>query len=420
VTRLAFALALLLGGLALSQPNTYFPPIAARTPASSPVGATAMGTAIWLPDPGIDPNQSLLFGTGDGTSVPFILNTQARANLTGLPAQVDAVATAPGVLVEGISKTLVAVLSNGAVRFATLDGDGTSYTDRGPPTPIDAGTQIALSAVPGGGAALLVSDGFRITRFEIDPSTNPVVVSQGGTISAGATDQANALVFDGFTNQGFVGGRVLGDIYRFDARLDAGPPSAFDIALVSQGRLAGPVTGFALYSVTSATYLLVANGQGLTIYDLNAAVPPSSGFRVIPVDAVGSIGVPAGVAVTNLAVDAGFPGGVIAVGDRTQTDLALLRWDVLANQVDGGLVIDTTFDPRGAVTDGGLPDGGLPDSGVVDSGTPSGGGPSNVGGPRGPGIPVEHESSCATAAGAPVLLLLLAGLGLLPRRRQRR
>ena len=420
MTRLAFALALLLGGLALSQPNTYFPPIAARTPASSPVGATAMGTAIWLPDPGIDPNQSLLFGTGDGTSVPFILNTQARANLTGLPAQVDAVATAPGVLVEGISKTLVAVLSNGAVRFATLDGDGTSYTDRGPPTPIDAGTQIALSAVPGGGAALLVSDGFRITRFEIDPSTNPVVVSQGGTISAGATDQANALVFDGFTNQGFVGGRVLGDIYRFDARLDAGPPSAFDIALVSQGRLAGPVTGFALYSVTSATYLLVANGQGLTIYDLNAAVPPSSGFRVIPVDAVGSIGVPAGVAVTNLAVDAGFPGGVIAVGDRTQTDLALLRWDVLANQVDGGLVIDTTFDPRGAVTDGGLPDGGLPDSGVVDSGTPSGGGPSNVGGPRGPGIPVEHESSCATAAGAPVLLLLLAGLGLLPRRRQRR
>ena len=92
----------------------------------------------------------------------------------------------------------------------------------------------------------------------------------------------NALVFDGFTNQGFVGGRVLGDIYQFDARLDAGPPSAFDIALVSQGRLAGPVTGLALYSVTSASYLLAANGQGLTIYDLNAAVPRSSGFRRDP------------------------------------------------------------------------------------------------------------------------------------------
>ena len=83
MTRLAFALALLLGGLALSQPNTYFAPIVARTPASSPVGATAMGTAIWLPDPGVDPNQSLLFGTGGGTSVPFVLSTQALANLTG-------------------------------------------------------------------------------------------------------------------------------------------------------------------------------------------------------------------------------------------------------------------------------------------------------------------------------------------------
>lgn len=418
MTRLAFALALLLGGLALSQPNTYFAPIVARTPGSSPVGATAMGAAIWLPDLGVDPNQSLLFGTGGGTSVPFVLNTQAPANLTGLPAQVDAVAAAPGVLVEGTSKTLLAVLSNGGVRFATLEADGASYTDRGPLTSIDAGSQIALSAVPGGGAALLVSDGFQITRFEIDPSINPVGVSQGGTISAGATDQGNALVFDGFTNQGFVGGRVLGDLYQFDARLDAGPPSAFDIAMVSQGRLAGPVTGLALYSGNSASYLLAANGQGLTVYDLNAAVPRSSGFRVIPVDAVGPITAPAGVAVTNLAVDAGFPGGVIAVGDRTQTDLALLRWDLLASQVDGGLVIDTGFDPRGS-SDGGLPDGGVPDSGTPDSGT-GGGSPSNGGGPLGPGIPVDHGSSCTTAAGAPFLVLLLAGLGLLPRRRQRR
>jgi len=414
VTRLAFALALLLGGLALSQPDTYFAPIVARTPASSPVGATAMGTAIWLPDPGVATTQSLLFGTGNGTSVPFNLATQALATVQSFPPQVDAVAAAPGVIVAGQSRTLLAILSNGGVTFGTLEQQG--FVPRGPATPISAGTQIALSAVVGGGAALLVADGFQISRFEIDASGSQVVVSQGGTIPAspsGATDESNTLVFDGTTNIGFVGGRVLGDIYQFDARLDAGPPLAFDVALVSQGRLAAPVSGLALYAVTSATYLLAANGQGITLYDLLSANPRGSGVRVIPYDAVGPITAPAGVSLTNLAVSP-FAQGVIAVGDRTQTDLALLDWGQLATQVDGGLTVDTTFDPRGPVTDGGGPDSG------VDSGTSPGVGPPIAGGPLGPGVPVEHGSSCATAAGAPLGVLLLAGLGLLPRRRQRR
>jgi len=420
VTRLTLALALLAGGLAFAQPNTYFVPIAARTGGTSPIGANAMGTAIWLPDPGVDANQSLLFGFGSGAATPFVLNTQALATVSNFPAQVDAVATAPGVLVGGQTKTLVAILGNGAVRFATLENDGALYSPL-PGAAIDAGSQIALSAVAGGGAALLTSDGFNITRFEVDVTSGTAVVSQGGSIPAspgGATDQSNTLFFDGINNVGFIGGRVLGDIYRFDPRMDAGIPTAFDVALVSQGRLAPPVTGLALYSVPSATYLLAANSQGLTIYDLRSATPLSTAFRVIPFDTVGPITAPAGVALTNLAVDAGFPGGVIAVGDRTQTDLALLRWDVLANQVDGGLRVDTTFDPRGGGSDGGT-DGGVPDSGVPDGG---GGGTPTVpgGGPQGPGIPVDHGSSCATAAGAPALLLLLAGLGLLPRRRQRR
>jgi MYXO-CTERM domain-containing protein len=428
VIRLVFALVLLAGGLALSQPSTYRVPITARTPGTAPVGNVGMGAAIWLPDPGTDPSQSLLFGFGGGSAVPFVLNTQALGTVSGFPTQVDAIAAAPGVLVEGNSKTLLAILSNGAVRFATVENNGTLYNDLGPTTPIDAGTvvalpPIALSAVPGGGAALLVSDGSQITRFEIDTSTSPVSVSQGGTISAGATDTANALVFNGFTNQGFVGGRVVGDLYQFDARLDAGPPSIFDFAQTSLGRVKGPVTGLALYSVPSATYLLVPNGFGLTIYDVSGGA--STGFIVIPVDGgtgpLAQISVPAGVAVTNLAVDSVFPGGVIAVGDPTRTDLALLRWDQLALEVDGGLVVDPNFDPRTAFLDGGTPDGGVPDGGAPDGGSGGGGGTVPGGGPLGPGIPVDHgSSSCSTAAGGPVLLLLLAGLALLPRRRQRR
>jgi hypothetical protein len=423
VNRLAFALVLLLGGLALSQPDTYFAPIFARTPATSPVGATAMGTAIWLPDPGVDAVQSLLFGTGGGSAVPFRLATQTLATVQGFPAAVDAVAAAPGVVVNGRYRTLLALLTGGDVTFGTVESG--AFVPRPPNVPINAGTQIALSAVQGGRAALLVANGSQIFRFEIDASGQQILVTSGGSISArpnGTTDDSNTLVFDGMSNLGFVGGRVLGDIYQFDARLDAGPPTGFDIALVSGGRLAAPVTGLALYAVPAATYLLAANGQGITLYDLKAATPALSGVRVIPVDAVGPITAPAGVSLTNLRVDPPFAKGVIAVGDRTQAGLALLDWGQLALQVDGGLSVDTSFDPRGPVTDGGLPDGGVPDSGVPDSGSGGGGNATpGGGGPQGPGIPVDHgSSSCATAAGGPVLLLLLAGLGVLPRRRQRR
>ncbi len=420
MTRLALATALLLGAVVSAQPATYFVPIAARTPASSPVGATAMQTALWLPDPGVDAAQSLLFGTGGGTSVPFVLGTQAAATLSGLPAQVDAVATAPAVTVGSKSVTLLAVSTNGGVLFGTVDGG--TFSPKVPLTSIPAGTQIALSAVPGGGAALLVSDGFRITRWDLDLSSGNVVATRGLDIPAspggvGASDESYSIFFDGLNNVGFVGGKVVGDLYVFDARLDAGPPTVFDAALASQGRLSPPVTGLAVYAGQNASYLLAANGQGITVYDLLLGNPRSSAFRVVPEDTQGVITAPAGVAVTNLPAGATLPAGVIAVGDRTHTNLALMRWDVLAGQVDGGLVVDTTTDPRGPA-DGGQPDGGAPDAG--DGGNPSNG-PAPGGGPMGPGIPVDNSSSCATAAGSPALLALLAGLALLlPGRRQRR
>src|SRR5262249_7126006 len=142
--------------------------------------------------------------------------------------------------------------------------------------------------------------------------------------------------------------------------------------------------------VTGATYLLAANSQGITLYDLRSATPALSGVRVIPIDAVGPITAPAGVTLTNLPVVPGFDGGLFAVGDRTQTDLAVLRWDLLAGQVDGGLVVDTNFDPRIV----NVPDSGVPDAGGTDGGAPdggSGGSPGGGGGGNGgPGIPVEH------------------------------
>ena len=422
MTRIAFATAFLLATVAWAQPVTYPVPIAGRTPNSAPVGANALQTALALPDPGVGADQSLLYGTGSGSSVPFRLDTLVLATVTGFPAQVDAVAAAPGVLVAGSSRTLLAISSGGTVLFGTVE-IGT-FIARGPSAPVPGTSQLALSAVPDGGAALIVSDGFTLTRWSLDISTGTVTATNtfsgpASPGSAGFTDQSNALFFDGTTETGFIGGRVVGDLYAFDARGDAGPPTVFDSALVGQGRLSPPVTGLAVYTGQTARYLLVASGQGITVYDLLKPNPLTTAFRAIPQDVVGSITAPAGVAVTNLPAGTALPAGVIAVGDRTNTDLAVIRWDVLAGIVDGGLTIDTTFDPRGG---GGSPDGGAPDGG--GPGGPDGGGPGQPPeGPIGPGVPVDHPSSCTCTStrGAPGLAAFLAALALLlfPRRQRR-
>ena len=88
MTRIAFATAFLLATVAWAQPVTYPVPIAGRTPNSAPVGANALQTALALPDPGVGADQSLLYGTGSGSSVPFRLDTLVLATVTGFPAQV--------------------------------------------------------------------------------------------------------------------------------------------------------------------------------------------------------------------------------------------------------------------------------------------------------------------------------------------
>ena len=202
-----------------------------------------------------------------------------------------------------------------------------------------------------------------------------------------------------FSGVGFAG-TVPGNVFQLAPYLDAGS-TPFDAALLSQGRLAPPVTGIDVYLGASAAYLLVSSAQGLTVYDLSQPNPLPGAFRVIAQDSLGSLTGPTGVAVTNLPAGTALPDGAIALGDSTQLGVALVSWGTLAGQVDGGLTIDTTFDPRGpgpadggGGVDGGV-DGGQPDAGGGGSATPGGGGP------LGPGIPVQQPSSCASAPGGP-------------------
>jgi len=413
VSRSVLAIGVLFGAIASAQPVTYFPPIAART--SPPLlGTGAVGVTLWLSDPGVDVGESILFATTpQSATTSFTLGTLSAAGVPNLPATIDGIATAPGVLVQGTDRTLIAVASSGQVLVGTIESG--AFVSRGPNQTVTGGPPLALAVSADGGAVLLVSDATatQFTRWELGlPSGTADAVK--GLTAAALTEPARSLLLDGIRNQVLVGGNTLGNLYRLDARLDAGPV-LIDSALLSQGRLAPPVTGLALYQGAVAAYLLVTSSQGLTVYDLLQADPLPGAFRVIPRDDAGQLSGPTGVAVTNLPAGAAFPAGVIALGDATDRGLALVRWDVLAQ--DAGLAIDTSFDPRGLPSDAGPTDGGCT--------TPGGCGPSGnpippV--PPGPYVPVPDTSSCASApGGAAALGALVTLLALVsPRRRQRR
>jgi len=432
VTRSGLVFALLLASAATAQPATYFVPIVQRTPTTTPIpGAAPLQVSLVLPAPGVPASSSFLFGAATQAPVPYALPDLTAGGVANLQSTADAIVAAPGVLVAGASQTLLAVSSGGIVSFGTLESTG--FVSRGPGVTIPGTRQLALAAVPDGGAALLVSNGSQVTRWDLDVSSGKVQASPGFTGSAAPLsggDVSLSLVLDGFHDIGFIGGQTLGDIYVFDARLDAGPPQAFDLRLLSAGRLTAPVTGLALYGVEVPLYLLAANGAGLTVYPLPGRLPVSlmsigqtdldAGFRVIAVDpsgATGPITGPQGVALTNLPAGSAYPDGMVVLGDPATRGLATLSWSALA---DGGLLIDPT-DPRGTpAPDAGLcPDGGVPDGGSCAP--PPSGGPGNLPGPPGPYVPPPaSSSSCASAPGGPALAVLLLGLVLLvPRRRQR-
>src|SRR5262249_28868639 len=349
---------------------------------------------------------------------------QGPATVVGLPLTADVVATAPGFVSGGSRTTLVALSVGGAIVLGTLNQGSFSAFDARtlPPT-----TLAAITPTPPAAPALFVSNGTTIPRWDINGSQGGAV-QQGFTISANPTsggggDTARVLVVDGLGNRlrgwGYVGGGTLGDIYRFDAQLDAGDPLAFDVALLSSGRLAAPVTGLALMPGRASDYLLAANGQGVTVYDLVVAElnPPAAragAFILRASDDAGTITAPGGVAATNLAIPSGFPGGAVVVGNIADRTLAMLSWAGVRTATDGGVVVDIAYDPRNGLIFVPSPDAGPPPDGAQPHAGAAGG--ANPGRWRGgalrPGIPAGNGGSCAAAADVPALLPLLAVLAL--------
>ncbi|HZJ55145.1 MAG TPA: hypothetical protein VFD38_13475 [Myxococcaceae bacterium] len=408
--RLVLAAAVLLGSVAAAQPVTYLVPIAGRTtPALS--GTGAVDVALWYSDPGTEVGGSLLFATSQGAPVPFLLSSFTGTSVIGFPGTAAGVATTPDVLVQGVRRSLIALADSGSVRLGIIDNG--QWVELAKTQTISGGPPLAVAAAPDGGATLLVSDATatQLTRFDLGLSGATVQVVQGLT-AALLTEPMRALVLDGFRDKVLVGGNTLGNLYILNAGLDAGP-NLFDTALVSQGRLAPPVTGLAVYQASTAAYLLVTSAAGLTIYDRLQLDPLPGAFRVIAQDQLGPLTAPTGVAVTNLDAGSTFPAGVIALGDATNRGLALVRWDAIPP--DAGLVIDPITDPRGLPTDGGPPDAGCDGGSCGPNNNP------NLPPDLSPFVPPPESSSCSSASGGVgVLAGLVALLAVLALRRGQR
>jgi hypothetical protein len=168
--------------------------------------------------------------------------------------------------------------------------------------------------------------------------------------------------------------------------------TAFDVAQLSLGRLAPPVTGLALVQGRASDYLLAANNQGLMVYDLTVPLltrspgPSSSAARTAlgpsllrsaSRDQPGRLGADS---------RRGRGGGNVA--DRT---LAILSWaDVADAGADGGRSSSTPSTTRGRA----FSSTAAPDAGPQTPETPVGRQPRGrrrwSGGTRHPGGPREQ------------------------------
>jgi hypothetical protein len=419
-----FLLALLTcTAVARAQPATAFVPT--QGSGLQPVAGTGgVIPGIWLPDEGVSLSGALFLGAGGGDLAAFSAGSLGGATLSNVPSPADAISIAYGVPLGGVPRTMVALSSGGSTLFGTIESG--QFVDRTAAVPIVPGGLVALAPTVSGGA-LLVTDEFQLTRWELGTDDGGVSPTVGATLST--PEPILSMVLDGVTERAFLGGSV-GGLYAIPGALDGGPAQLLDSAALGGGRIVQPVTGLAVYRSTNVSYLLVGNSLGITVYDLGALASGVSQFQ-----ASAKIFIPqlpsgtqltsyTGLAVTNLLTGS-LPEGAVLIGTATPTRaLQVLRWDDLAHAGDAGLVIDTNYDPRlGLVADGGNPTDGGTDGGTPDGGGGGGGGTSGGGNtPLGPGIPIDHGGSCATTpGGASLVAAVLVGLAVfVPRRRRTR
>ncbi|KFE72395.1 myxosortase-dependent phytase-like phosphatase [Hyalangium minutum] len=400
----------LVGFAAAAQPVSVQPTV--ETQAVVRGGSATQDTALWV-NPGT-PAQSLLL-VADPTVglVSFGLNGGERQALLsdGVASGVD---VRDGFTLQGGTAPLV-VVANGTLQALTayVVDPLTLQLRR-----VDTGNLILpnfsprsvtlyRSSVSGVLYAFTSNASGTLQQVELRPGTDGGVdgvpvrsLSVGGTIVGAVADDQQGFLFVAQQNTG---------ILRFSAE-----PTANDTptTVASVGApLTAPLGGVSLYALPDGTgYLLAASegGDQVVIYERTPPHAVVGSFALVQNGAIDRVDAPVLVEATSRWLGPDFPGGLVAVHDEindpTQND-KLVAWATVASSFSPPL--SSTPVPTDGGTDGGT---GGRDGGIVGGG--------GIG--DGPSYPVEPDSgcNCATASVPGTLLLGLAGLALLRRRRQ--
>lgn len=262
------------------------------------------------------------------------------------------------------------------------------------------------SAVSGTLYAFMSNAAGTMQQVELRPGTDGGVTglpvrsfSVGGNVVGAVADDQQGYLFVVQQNTG---------ILRFSAEPGANA-NATTVAEVGTP-LTAPLGGVSLYALSDGTgYLLAASAGGdqVVVYDRRPPHAPRGSFAVVANGSIDRVDNPATVEVTSRALGPNFPAGLVAVHDGINEPMQndkLVSWEAVASAFTPPLAV------RPGETDGGTSDGGR-DGGGIGGGGGGGGGTS---------FPVEPDSGCgcATASVPGALLLGLAGLALLGRRRQ--
>ncbi|HEY0093710.1 MAG TPA: phytase, partial [Archangium sp.] len=213
-------------------------------------------------------------------------------------------------------------------------------------------------------------------------------------------------------------------IWQYGAEPDAADARTL-VDDITAGGLSAPLGGVALYTASGIRGYLLAVSGGTSVVRIYEREPSAHTFRgsftIAQDGGIDAVERPRHVVVTNRAQGAGFPLGLVAVHDSSNTpganeNFKLVPWQTIATGFATPLVVDTG---NNTPTDGGTADGG-----TADGGGGGGGAPSNIP-PTGPGAQVppgynENGLNCAcSSVSVPgSVLLVLAGVLLRSRRRR--
>ena len=405
-----FVLSVLLMGLSAgAQPASVVPSVETQPVVRG--GNALQDVAFWVNSG--TPGQSLLLVADSAVGlISFGLNGEEKQALLsdGVAVGVDVRdgftlpgGTAPLVVVaNGTAQALTAyVVDPLTLQLRRVDTGNLTVANFSPRT-----VTLYRSAVNGALYAFMSNTAGTMQQVELRPVTDGGVegipvrnFAVGGTVAGAVADDQQGYLFVVQQNTG---------IWRYDAE-----PGANDtrINVASAGApLTAPLGGVSLYSLPNGSgYLLAASAGGdqVVVFDRRPPHTSLGSFAVVRDGGIDQVDNPVTVEATSRALGPDFPAGLVAVHDAINDPMQndkLVSWQAVANAFNPPLAGGAT----GA--DGGM-DGG------TDGGRDGGGG--TVGG-GGPTFPVEPDSgcNCATASVPGTLLLGLAGLALLRRRRQ--